>query len=55
MFLNLGYIGYVHIYVYVCVCKSFCLLLGTLKVVPQKMAAAQITHSRAHTHEIRMF
>ena len=35
--------------------KSFCLLLGTLKVVPQKTAADQITHRTAYTHEIRMF
>ena len=35
--------------------KRFHFLPGTLKVVPQKTAAAQITHRRAHTHEIRMF
>ena len=35
--------------------KIFHLLPETVKVVPQKMAAAKITHRRAHTHEIRMF
>ena len=35
--------------------KRFHLLPGTLKVVPQKTAADQITHRTAHTHEIHMF